>query len=110
MTNQMLPNTVQVQIEEKTQRLRTGDLGIPLNPEERFANGFSCPLSCVDQQIIASIMNTELRTHTAVVGYSFDQFSSRCRFDNHVSDHILSVLLAYCAGHFPDNQSIFLHL
>lgn len=28
--------TVQLQIEEISRKLRTGDLGIPLNPEERF--------------------------------------------------------------------------
>lgn len=28
--------TVQLQIEETSRRLRTGDLGIPPNPEERF--------------------------------------------------------------------------
>lgn len=40
----LLPNfltpslTVQLQIEEISRRLRTGDLGIPPNPEERFGS------------------------------------------------------------------------
>ena len=38
---------VQLQIEEITRRLRTGELGIPLNPDDRFLALISCILLSV---------------------------------------------------------------
>jgi len=38
---------VQLQIEEISRKLRTGDLGIPINPEERFAIPFNLRFSMV---------------------------------------------------------------
>lgn len=37
ITSKLL-ETAQLQIEELTRKLRTGDLGIPTNPEERFVS------------------------------------------------------------------------
>ena len=47
------PSTVQFKMEEITRKLRTGDLGIPANPEERYEfiyhnivwSGVFCPTS-----------------------------------------------------------------
>lgn len=50
---------VQLQIEEISRKLRTGDLGIPINPEERFAIPFNLRFSMV--AIAAALVSKKLQ-------------------------------------------------
>lgn len=62
--------TVQLQIEEISRKLRTGDLGIPLNPEERFEQDLT-----TDKMTVLSTKSTypltNSATHSSVAHYSY---------------------------------------